>query len=168
MATLAEAHDGSDAVYHGDKGEWIIVLSKSRDATVLDRANWDAALDRVKFEPNTDWDIETSGHWLVGHVDFLIVRPDSLTAVPIANRIQDDLADYPVLDDELHSQYEHDATDKLWKEMPLSERIECLTGEFVVKHYGGGSIFAAYAKDAYDLYERSPETYYYIQVLATE
>ena len=166
--TLTQAHEGPDASYRGDKGDWMIVLAKSRDTDVMARANWDAALDLLKPMPHgyignnnaDDFDVESSGHWAFGHVEFLVVKPGT-KAHEIGLCILASIADYPVLDDELYSQYEHDATAELWPELPLRERIEYLN-----KH--GESIFAARVQTSGELYERAPDTYYYVQLLATE
>ena len=66
-----------------------------------------------------------------------------------------------MLDDELHSQYEHDATDKLWRMIDTDERIQYL-------QKNGDSVFAARCKDAYSLYQRAESTYYDLESLATE
>lgn len=154
MTTLVEAHVGADASYRGERGDWHIVIVKTRDATPLERANFDAALDRLKGESD-DYTIETSGHWAVGHVDFLVVAPFT-NAYALGRCIVDDLEDYPVLDDELYSQYEHDGVDSYWQGADMESRIGCLK-------QNGDSIFAARAADAHQLYDRAENTYYALQ-----
>jgi hypothetical protein len=107
MTTLQQAH-GRDASYWGDRGEWIIAYTKTRDADILDRANWESFLERLADANADDWTIETSGHWAVGHIDFLIVKPDT-DAATIAKTARAELDEYPVLDDELHSRMEYDS-----------------------------------------------------------
>ena len=117
MTTLQQAHGGPDASYYGVTGDWEIIVTKTRDANVLDRANWDAALDRLTpTGPDTigllnrdDWTVETSAHWAVGYIEFIVARPGTQAAY-LGACIREELADYPVLDDELHSEYENMAT----------------------------------------------------------
>jgi hypothetical protein len=107
MTTVAEAHAGPDAVYHGDREEWLIALGRSRDSGLIDLSNWAVAQDRL--EGLDDWAIERSGHWAVGWVESLIVLGGS-DAHREAIVILDDLEGYPLLDEEHHSGLERDRT----------------------------------------------------------
>ena len=105
MQTLADAHAGPDASYYGDNPDWFVSLAVTRDADVLDRANFAELLDRL--EDVNEWTIERSGHWAVGWIDVIVVKPGS-DAVAIVEQAQREIADYPVLDDERYSEMETD------------------------------------------------------------
>ena len=163
LTTLAQAHGGPDASYYGDNGDWVIAIAKTRDADALERSNFDAALDLMRdYGPGTinrvspnDWAVETSGHWAVGHIDYLVVRPGTQAYIN-AQCIEASLEGYPVLDDELYAEYEDGERQDLWDVMgrpDMRERIQ-----YLAQH--GDSIFAARCKDAYQLYERAESTYY--------
>lgn len=156
MITLEEAHS-VDAAYYGDRPEWLIAYRITRDAAILDLANWEAMQTRLGDAP--EWTIERSGHWLVGWIDSLVVKPDS-DAHRLAEAMLEELADYPVLDDELFSDMETDATEKLWERMSLRERVDALKER-------GESIFAARC-NAQALWDRAPLTYEHVETLATE
>jgi len=92
-------------------------------------------------------------------VDSLIVKPDS-PAVAIVQEVNKELEEYPVLNEEDYSEREAAATCQLWDGMDMRERMRALC-----EH--GNSLFAARA-NASELYERAEETYYHIELLATE
>ena len=143
-----------------DFSEYYVVVGQHRDSPILDKSNFPMALQRLGGESDTVT-IEHAGHWAVGWIENILVHESDTDAVTEAQSIVDDLAFYPVLDDEDYSQREHDATEKLWGLFGLDERIEYLKE-------AGASIFAARAKDAYSLYERDSEFYYKVQSWATE
>ena len=158
MTTLAQAHGGPDASYHGERGHWEIVYTITRDASILDRANWDAVL-RMLNNAGTGWAIETSGHWAVGHIQFIVVDPAGEYR-DLPEQVRADLEAYPVLDEELYSDMETEATLELWDAMPMWQRVDILRDQ-------GYSIFTARCS-AGNLYDYNPDAYYYIQALATE
>ena len=136
MITLQEMH-GENAVYHGERGDWYVVYVKLNGSEVIIRANFEAVKDRLGIFK--EYEIETSGHYIVGHVDFSIVPPNSASYCE-AEKIEEELRDYPVLDDELYSKMEFDEAQECWEDMFPEDRIEFL------KQYGG-SIFAARRND---------------------
>lgn len=102
--TMREAHS-TDAAYWGERGDWIIIASKHRDSDALTRANFDAAIALAESR-GVDCERETSGHWLVGHIEYAIVPPTEAGRALDAD-IAAQLSDYPVLDDERFSEYEY-------------------------------------------------------------
>ena len=157
MVTLQQAHD-KDASYFGDRGDWLIVYAKTRDASILDRANWATVIERLDSTSN-DWAVESSSHWAVGYIEFIIVAPHG-TYKDMPEIVRSELEDYPVLDDERFSEYESDATEALWREMSMKERVDMLSER-------GDSIFAARAESAGELYDRAERTFYHVQLLVT-
>ena len=157
MQTLLDAHS-KDSSYYGERGEWFIVLAKTRDSGALEKSNFDAAIDRLTATPanilgnneDNDWAIETSGHWLVGFISFLVVRTNT-EAFNIAQLIQQELKDYAVLDDELYSDYDLEARRYTWDSMSIKNRIDLLKDN-------NESIFAA-RSDVYELSNRALMTY---------
>ena len=177
LITQSEAHSGPDASYYGDRGNWYIVLSTHPGADTVTQSNFSVAIQRlagirgsnpypggnppdfdglgvgIPTNPIDSWAIETSGHWLVGRVETLIVEPGT-KAEGIAREIVEQLEDYPLLDEEHHSNLEFENTKELWASWSISDRIKELASE-------GESIFAARAKTAGELLDRGYETFYY-------
>ncbi len=78
-----------------------------------------------------------------------------------ATEIESALENYPVLNDEDHSDRETTATEEYWDQcLNTGDRVEYLQKE-------GESIFAARC-DGADLYHRAPDTFYTVQSHAVE
>lgn len=130
------------------------VMTIHRDSGLLDRVNWEVACERmagaagfgeVPFLP--DWQDQPdepslfggdpgispavywweASHWAVGWVRYLMVRPDAPEAVlTAAQEIRDDMADYPVLDEERYSDAEYEQVTTAWAEMSVKERLDVI------------------------------------------
>ena len=170
FTTQSEAHGGPDASYYGDRGNWYIVLSTHPGADTVIQSNFSVAIQRLSGirgrTPNPggnlpdlpglvvdNWAIETSGHWLVGRVENLIVEPGT-KAEEIAREIVEQLEDYPILDEEHYSNLESEKTEELWASWSTYLRVLELGSR-------GENIFAARAKTAGELLDRGYETFCY-------
>ena len=158
MDTLLDFHDIKNAYYHGKRGEWFVVLVKTKNVSSLEKSNFAAAIDRltaisvnmVGNKEDDDWAIETSGHWLLGFMSFLVVRPNT-EAFNIGQLIQEELKGYPVLDEELYLDYDLEDRKYLWDSMSIKNRVDLLKNN-------NESIFAA-RSNVYDLLNRALMTY---------
>lgn len=104
-----------DEVY--DSEHWAIFYTHHRDSGLLDQSN--AAAIRKAMTPFTeglDPDVvfENHSHWAVGHIDGLSVRVfhggDVTEAFRTYHDLMEQLADYPILDEEDYSNREFEAT----------------------------------------------------------
>lgn len=140
----SEDYAGFDPVGH------ILVASQHRDSDALTRSNYRCASARlikaagledyidpdVPGAPVYDW---RAGHWAVGWVEYLMVRPDAPQAVlDEAQAIADALAGYPALDDEDWSALEYEEVCRYWSAMSVRHRAEVIRETDC-----GASIFAA-------------------------
>lgn len=85
--------------YYGEREGWRIGLSVNRDSDALERSNWRVIVPPVLTLYPEDAAVEQMGHWAVGWVEYLLVRPNSDAEAAIvqwANK----LADYPVADED--------------------------------------------------------------------
>lgn len=101
-----------------ESDEWAIVYGSNRDSGPLERAN--AKAIAKELEPfDEDVRTESHSHWAVGYVDGWAIRVYRDGEITEAFRtwcdLQDRLDDYPVLDDDLHSQEEQEEIDASWK-----------------------------------------------------
>lgn len=130
-----------------------IAATVHRDSNALDRANYDAiraALVDKYYEtmgaaadPGLDDDEESTliewhaGHYAVGWIDTLCVNVDAPREVlDLLVEIHEGLADYPVVDEDLLFEYEHEEACDYWTNCCLAERYE------LVKGVPGVSVFA--------------------------
>lgn len=95
-----------------ERQDWLVCpVMKTRDSDALERSNFDAFERIIAAQSGTD-DHETHrfGHWGPGWFEIILVRPGS-PAHKEAAELACALASYPVLDDALHYEYEHDTDD---------------------------------------------------------
>lgn len=109
--------------YYGDRHDWKGAYIVHRDSELLDQSNfWVIKQEMEKIDPEEqDHAIERDGHWAVGWVETIRVRPGSpceAKALELAKEIED----YPILDEDDWSQRESDEEDR-W----LEDEIRYLT-----------------------------------------
>ena len=101
--------------------DYYMAFGQSRDSEVLERANFDAALEKLGGEHSSpEWEkahpeLEAEGkeevmvarasHWAVGWVESILVHKDS-AMVPVLQEMMDAYEEYPVVDEDLLSEYE--------------------------------------------------------------
>lgn len=134
------------------------VLAQHRDSDAVARSNWLIACQRlaeIAGVPVEDlayaggWDAGVekapgvyhwrAGHWAVGWVEYLMVRPDAPQAVlEAAQAIKDEIAEYPILDEDHFSKLEWTERCDYWASMSVRHRAT------VIKDSGCDvSLFAA-------------------------
>ena len=100
-----------------DPDNWAIVYTHNRDSGLLAQSNADAITEAM--EPFTDTDdpdvvMESHSHWAVGHVDGFSIRVyrngEITDAFKAYHELSEQLADYPILDEEDYSERELEAT----------------------------------------------------------
>jgi hypothetical protein len=101
-----------------DADKWCLVYTSNRDSGLLDQSNAAQIEEMLKpFIARDTVRAETHSHWAVGHVDgYAILVYTKKGKVTKAFQkwcdIQEQLADYPVLNDEDYSERETEATEK--------------------------------------------------------
>jgi hypothetical protein len=100
-----------------DADNWAVMYTQHRDSGLLDQSN--ASIIEKTLEPFTVGDyadvvFERHFHWAVGHIDGFSIRVYRNGAITEAYRtyreLQERIADYPILDEEDHSNREYEAT----------------------------------------------------------
>lgn len=96
--------------YHG----YVMLISTNRDADILGRSNWEAACEM--FPETEDETVIHAGasHWACGWVSYIMIKFDGMEdnlqqrlIMYKALRTWEALQDYPVIDDGLYSEMEH-------------------------------------------------------------
>ena len=100
-----------------DKQEWLVLpCAHNRDSDCLTESNFYVAekmLEKIDPEGN-DHSNERFGHWANGWFEIIVVRPNT-PAAKEAERIQEKLNDYPVLDEDDFSEREYKAAQETWR-----------------------------------------------------
>lgn len=128
MTTLRDEHS-RDAVYFGDRPDWLIAYAQHRDSDTITRTNWAAFIDALGGESDTVA-IERSSHWAVGWVEYLVINPDDTEKVKIAEELRERIETYPVLDEFALSALEHEEYQDSWRDYGASDFVRSLVKEF--------------------------------------
>jgi hypothetical protein len=111
-------------------------LGQNRDSGCLTRSNFDAGLKAVKAVaskdsiPGDEDDMATiqvvrENHFLCGWVEWIAIHESDCAALELADSILEKIEDYPVIDENLWSEYESDDANQVWKNCySQSERVK--------------------------------------------
>lgn len=146
-------------------------VGRSRDSDALERANFEAMLkalggeqcDKDREDPNDEGSalslvrVVRESHWAVGWVSWIAIHETAVKQLEIADKLKGKLDDYPVIDEDLFSQYETDEANEVWKNCyRAKDRVE-----YIRKHHSQfdfrdfqdllgcvrGNYFAGYASE---------------------
>ena len=108
-----------------EQQNWLVApVSKTRDSGPLERSNFDATLRALGDESETV-EVHRFGHWGPGWFEIILIDPTDETHVKEAQEIEDALSDYPVVSDELYSEYENEECAQTWETCyDASERLQ--------------------------------------------
>jgi hypothetical protein len=111
-----------------DRAAWLVVpVGQNRDSGSFDQSNFETALAMLGGESETV-EVHRFGHWANGWFEIIIVKPNSKSET-IGNEIETSLEDYPLLDDDDHSEREWNAACEGWDNWGRAEEIENLGDE---------------------------------------
>ena len=105
----------SFANYMGDipSGEWVCLLTRTRDAQTLTESNWRVALKMLGGE-SEEVEVHRFGHWACGWWEAVAVKKDT-DAYKKALVIEKSLENYPLLDDEDYNELQDEQAQEVWK-----------------------------------------------------
>jgi len=116
MKTLSE-YFKRDSAYWGERSDWLVACTTSRDADCLDRSNWRSFIKALggtgeqtgqkgSADITDDVAIEEANHWAVGWVQYLLISPRAGDLISKAEEIIAGLDGYPVVDEDDFSELE--------------------------------------------------------------
>ena len=126
-----------------DRQDWLVMpVGRTRDDEdePYIASNWEAALDLMGGESDTV-EIHRFGHWGPGWFELILVAPSRASEVDTITR---SLEDYPLLDEDRHSELEFEAICERWADSSMGERI-AYCAEY------GASVFAARRANPFDV-----------------
>lgn len=131
--------------------DFYVFLGRNRDSDCLTRANFDAGLKAVRavmskdsvplretdskhlFKEPTDEatvQVVSENHWACGWVEWIAIHKSDTAALKEADRINGKLEDYPVVDENLWSEYETEEANTVWRDCYRPKE----RAEYVRKH----------------------------------
>jgi hypothetical protein len=111
------------------------IIGQHRDSNVLEQSNFDCFLAQLGGESKTVKVIR-AGHWAVGWVETVMIHKSDFNKLELADKIQDELERYPVVNEDDYMERQHEYVYELWKDLGLDGRIDMC-------HRNNVSIFAA-------------------------
>jgi hypothetical protein len=109
--------------------EYFVFLGRNRDSDALERSNFDAGLAAVGGEQTSDDGTELvvvvrENHFLCGWVEWIAIHETAVEALAKATAIAKRLDNYPVVSEELLSEYETEEAQQVWMRCyDVNERI---------------------------------------------
>jgi hypothetical protein len=103
--------------------EYFVFLGQHRDSDALARSNFEQGLAALGGESDTVL-VVSERHWAVGWVEWIAIHESDMTALTEADAMLCALSDYPVLDEEHHSELEYDEVSERWTGMSVRDRME--------------------------------------------
>jgi hypothetical protein len=101
-------------------------VGRSRDSDCLEESNFHAMLRAIGGESATVKVVRES-HWAVGWVERIAIHESDEAALRTADGLRQALDDYPILDENDHSEREEAECDQVWNSCyPWRERLRYL------------------------------------------
>jgi len=105
--------------------DYYVFLSQTRDSDALERSNFIKGLEAIGGEDPEMVVTAGANHWACGWLDTIYIHKDAHTALQKADKIMDELEDYPVLDEEHYCELEQEEATEVWKNcFNPADRIE--------------------------------------------
>lgn len=100
-----------------------VFLSQNRDSDSVTRSNFTCALAELEALPEfensgdelTSRIVVRESHWACGWVEWIAIHADDAEAIKICERIEREIEDYPILDENHHSELENDEAQEVWR-----------------------------------------------------
>lgn len=114
---------------------WYVFLGQHRGSDILTRSNFTCGFQAVQAVMSKDSvpgdedesatvQVVRESHWAVGWVEWIAIHESDSEALKVADEIAAALEDYPVVDDEHHSQLEEEEANRFWASLSVRERVE--------------------------------------------
>jgi len=116
-----------------DQQNWSVAPAfQSRDSGILERSNFKTLLELLGGE-SKDVEICNFGHWACGWFKIIILNPENQELIGTAEKIEKQLDEYPILDEDNYSQLENEEMHECWESFACEEFIYKMGKEFNLK-----------------------------------
>jgi len=130
-----------------DQQDWLVSpVSVTRDTADHDytKSNWKVIETELEKVDPDNYQVHNFGHWACGWFEILIVKPGSVASKALVN-FCNQLEDYPILDEDMHSEMEHSSACETWHWLDLADRVKAI--QYSQAQGEDISIFAARSDD---------------------
>jgi hypothetical protein len=109
---------------------YYVFLGQNRDSDALTRSNFRVALKRLGGETGEDDNgislvaVVRESHWACGWIEWIAIHESNLAAIKLADEMQADIDNYPVLDESDWSDLEYTEAMDYWDSMSLSCKVD--------------------------------------------
>ena len=100
-----------------------VLLSRTRDSILLDNLNFDVALELIKKVDSDNVYVLSFNHWACGWIEYIFIKPNTKTFIE-AEKIEEALSNYPILDDTEYYQRLFARAELFWNDMTINERVD--------------------------------------------
>ena len=120
--------------FMGDRSHdnWYMIGGRSRDSDILEESNFATMLDMLGGESD-DVFIYHVGHWACGWIEEILINPDNQDMVKIAQDIEKQLDDYPILNEDDYSERESQDQIETWENASRADFRDMLEARFDVE-----------------------------------
>lgn len=98
-----------------DHQSWLVVVGQNRDSDCEAESNFATALKLLGGEENENLLVCRFGHWACGWLEIILINPEHVATLAIAEDIESKLKDYPILDESDLSEREMEAANEVWQ-----------------------------------------------------
>lgn len=109
--------------------EYYVIISQTRDSRALERSNFDAMLKLLGGESKHTNAVIVArfNHWACGWIETIMVHRGASKKIIIADKVMTEYKNYPVINDDLWSEYEDEEKNRYWNSLCLHQKIrECV------------------------------------------
>jgi len=91
-----------------DYSEYYLIIARTRDGDALERSNFEATWN-IFDDNNVNYIRPTFTHWACGWIEVIMIHESNIDDLKLATKlIHEPLRRYPLLDEELYAECEHD------------------------------------------------------------
>lgn len=148
--------------------DYYVFLGRHRDSDELTNSNFECGLAAVKVvaskepipgDPDDSATVQTvsENHWAVGWVEWIAIHESDTEALECADKLMEQLDDYPVLNEEDFSRRETESAERVWRDCyNAKERVKYIRAhesQFEFRDFADllgcvrGKYFAGYASE---------------------
>lgn len=103
--------------------EYFVFLSQHRDSDSVTRSNFIRGLELLGGESETV-QIVRENHWAVGWIEWIAIHESDASSLTQADELACAIEDYPIIDEDHHSELEWNEAADYWARLRVRDRAE--------------------------------------------